>query len=337
MHEQLRRLNALYILDGLSTDLIYGPKERLEIDRLVDVFAPPQTRDSIQENLTLLADVEVILSGWGGPIMDHAFLSAAPNLKAVFHGAGSIRVFTPEPFWERDIAITSAYEANAVPVAEYTLSVILLSLKHFWRYAHGAKANQGWGDHTRPVTGCFDSTVGLISCGAVARRLLEMLRPFDLHRMVYCPFLSQREAAELGVELVSLPDLFRRADVVSIHTPLLPETTGLITGRHVASMRPNATLINTSRGPIVREPELIDVLRERPDLTAVLDVTDPEPPLDGSPFSELPNIVLTPHIAGSMGPEIRRLGRCMVEELRRFVAGEPLKWRITKEAAAKMA
>jgi phosphoglycerate dehydrogenase-like enzyme len=139
------------------------------------------------------------------------------------------------------------------------------------------------------------------------------------------------------VELLPLDELFRRADVVSLHTPLLKETEGMITGAHLASMKPGATFINTARGAIVREKEMIEALKKRPDLQAVLDVTHPEPPEPGSPLYTLPNVILTPHIAGSMDGECRRMGRYMVEELRRFVDGKPLRWQITREMATNRA
>jgi phosphoglycerate dehydrogenase-like enzyme len=269
--------------------------------------------------------------------MDEAFLEAAPKLRAVFYGAGSIRRIATNAFWERDILITSAYAANAVPVAEYTLGTILLSLKHFWRFAGLAKRGQGWGDHTRPVTGGYRATVGLISFGMIARKIAELLRAFDVDVLVYCPFLSESAAQERGVRRCALEEIFRCADVISLHTPELPETLGMITGELLASMKPGATFINTARGAVVRENEMIAVLTRRPDLTAVLDVTDPEPPAPDSPLLTLSNVVLTPHIAGSMGREIQRLGRYMVEELQRYLAGEPLRWRITRELAEKLA
>lgn len=331
-----RLLKALYLLDERSLPLIYGPDEQRAIAELVDFIGPPQTRQSIQRNLSLLADVEVLLSGWHAPVMDKAFLDAAPKLRAVFYGAGSTRYFTTEAFWERGIVLTSAAAANAIPAAEYTQSVIVLSLKHFWQLSAQTKNGGGW-DPTRAMPGCYGSTVGLISLGMVARKTLELLRPFELRRLVSCPFLTDEEARRLGVERCGLEELFRRSDVVSLHTPDLPETRGMIRGEHFAMMKPGATFINTARGAIVRETEMIEVLRKRPDLTAVLDVTDPEPPALDSPLRSLPNVVLTPHIAGSMGAEIKRLGRCMVEELQRYVAGKPLRWQITREAAATLA
>jgi phosphoglycerate dehydrogenase-like enzyme len=332
-----QRLKGLYVLDRDTFGLIYGPDERRAVAELVDIYAPPQTAESVAQNPALLAEADVILSGWGAPRMDDAFLDGAPKLQAVFYGAGSIRPFATDAIWKRGVIVTSAAVANAQPVAEYTLAAILLSLKHFWRYAAAARNGDGWGDHKRPVPGSFRATVGLISLGTVARRVLELLEPFDVQRLVYDPFLTDEQAGELDVERCSLEDVFRRADVVSLHAPELRETRGMIAGRHFAAMKPGATFINTARGAIVRETEMVEALRRRPDVTAVLDVTDPEPPVRGSALLTLPNVVLTPHIAGSMGSEIRRLGHCMVEELRRYVNGEPLRWQITREIAARLA
>lgn len=106
---------------------------------------------------------------------------------------------------------------------------------------------------------------------------------------------------------------------------------------HFAAMKPGATFLNTARGAIVREAELIEVLRARPDLLAVLDVTYPEPPVPGSPFYTLPNVILTPHIAGSLDQECQRMGQIVVDELKRFLAGEPLQWAISQQQAAVMA
>lgn len=332
-----QRLRGLFLLDGLSTSLIYGEDVRRELQALADFEQPPQTRETLAQNPGILREVEVIFSGWGAPVMDEAFLEAAPNLQAIFYGAGSIRACTTPAFWQRDIVITSAYAANAIPVAEYTLSTILLSLKHFWRMAREARRGEGWGDHTRPVGGAYRAKVGLVSFGMIARKTSELLGAFDVQRLVSCPFLGEAEAEKLQVRRCSLPEIFQAADVVSLHTPDLPETRGLITGSLFASMKKDATFINTARGPVVRQEEMIEVLQQRPDLTAVLDVTDPEPPERGSPLLTLPNVVLTPHIAGSMGVEIQRLGQYMLEEFKRYLAGEALKWRITRELAQKLA
>lgn len=333
----MTRLKGIYLLEAQSFPLIYGEAEQRDIARRVDIIAPPQTRESIRSDPSPLAEAEVIFSGWGAPKMDADFLALAPRLKAVFYGAGTTGYFTTEAFWDRNIVVTSAYAANAVPVADYTLGTILLSLRHFWSYSRHAKAGGDWGDQTRYMPGSFNTTVALIGCGMIARRVIQLLRSFDLHCIVCDPFLDDFEAAQLGVTRCSLEEAFRQGDVVSLHAANRPETKDMITGEHFALMKHGATFINTARGGIIRESEMTDALAARPDLTAVIDVCHREPPLPTSPLLSLKNVVLTPHIAGSHAAEIQRLGRYMVEELQRYLNNEPLRWQITRELSARLA
>ena len=329
-------LNGLYVLDPSSYDLIYGPAEREEIGRLVHILGPPETAASVLEHPAKLAEVDVILSGWGAPRMDAAFLAAAPRLQAVFYGAGSVRGVVSDAFWDRGIQICTAAAANAGPVAEYALAMILSSLKHGWQSAQRLRQQRNYAV-PREFPGAFGTTVGLVSLGVIGRRVRELMRPFDLRVLAYDPYVSTAQAAELGVTLVDLDRLFSEADVISLHTPWLKETEGMVTGRHFGRMKPGATFINTARGAVVREAELVATLQARPDVYAVLDVTWPEPPVPESPLYTLPNVFLTPHIAGSMGAECRRMGRCMVEELQRHIAGQPLRWSVSREQLARMA
>ncbi|WP_043589454.1 hydroxyacid dehydrogenase [Geminisphaera colitermitum] len=328
---------GLIVLESHAFELIYGEEMLAEIAHRVQLLSPrPLTKAELGRNPALLRDVEVIFSGWGAPMMDAAFLDAAPKLQSVFYGAGSIRGFTSEAFWKRSILVASAYAMNAIPVAEFTLGAVLLSLKNTWRYALGANR---LGAHMErvPCAGGYGSKVGLISLGMIGRLVRERLRPFDLDVLAYDPFVTQAQATALDVEMVSLDDIFRRCDVVSLHTPWLKETEGMIQGRHFELMKNGATFINTARGAVVHEPGMIDVLTKRPDLTALLDVTYPEPPVAGSPFYTLPNVVLTPHIAGSQNRECRRMGRLMIDEFDRWERNEPMKWAISEEKAALLA
>jgi phosphoglycerate dehydrogenase-like enzyme len=329
-------LKGIFLLNTNAYHDIYSPPERREIERLVDIYAPPQTKESVQKNPAILREAEVIFSGWGMVVMDEAFLAAAPDLKAVFYGAGSIRGIVTDAFWDSGIIITSSYAANAVPVAEYTLAQILFSLKRGWYFALTTK-REGRYPPRDPVLGNYGSTVGLISLGMVGRRVCELLRPFDLKIIAYDPYVMAEDAAGPNVELCPLDEIFRRADVVSLHTPWLKETEGMITGAHLAAMKTNATFINTARGAIVREQEMIGVLQQRPDLWAILDVTYPEPPEPGSPLYTLPNVILTPHIAGALDAERRRQGQIVVDQLKKFLNNEPLDWAISREKAKIMA
>lgn len=327
---------AIYLLSAPACGKIYDEDGRRQIEEMCEVIGELLTADSILEHSDLLAQADFIFSGWGCAELNEAFLDKAKNLKAVFYGAGSIRgIVTPE-FWKRGIVITSSWVANAVPVTEFALAEILFSLKQGWRYALGMKRTGKYMERME-CAGAYHSTVALISLGMIGRNLARRLKTFDINVIAYDPFVSAEDARELGVELVSLEEAFRRADVVSVHTPWLKETENMIGGKHIYSMKKNAILINTSRGAIINEPEMCQILSSRQDLTAVLDVTWPEPVPDDSPLLSLPNVVLTPHIAGSLDKECSRMGQYAIDECRRFINGEPLKYQVTEEMARRMA
>ncbi len=228
------------------------------------------------------------------------FFRRFPKLKVVFYGAGTVRGFVTDAFWRRKIRLTNAASANAVPVSEYTISQILFALKHGWQQALYIRKHKKFPDRYL-LPGAYQSTVGLISLGMIGRLVAKKLQQFDLNVVAYDPYITPEEGARLKVKLMSLEEVFTVSDVVSCHTPVLKETEKMIQRRQFESMKPGATFINTARGALVHEDEMIHVLKKRPDLFALLDVTEPMPPVEGSPLYNMPNIMLTPHIAGCWG------------------------------------
>ena len=327
---------GLYLLHQSSFESVYDTAMRAEIGELLDIEDSPVTQAELADNPGILESVEIIMSSWGCPVLDANLLKAAPKLKAIFYGAGSIRGFVTEEFWDRNIVISSAYAANAIPVAEYTVSLILFSLKSGWQHVFDGRSRAAWPQRFK-VPGAYRTTIGLISFGMIARHVYRLLKSFDVKVVVYDPFLSVEEAQAMEIEKVTLDELFECSNVVSLHTPLLPETVGMITESHFARMKKDAAFINTARGAIVDEPGMIHVLSERPDIYALLDVTHPEPPVKDSALYTLPNVVLTPHIAGSMDKECSRMGQYMLDELKRYLADEQLHWQISRERAATLA
>jgi phosphoglycerate dehydrogenase-like enzyme len=187
------------------------------------------------------------------------------------------------------------------------------------------------------VPGAFHTTVGLLSLGAIGRMVAQRLKNHDVRVVAHDPYVDPEQAAELGVELVSLERLFVDSDVVSIHAPNLPATRGMVSGELIRSMKPDASLINTARGQVIDEPALIEALRERDDLDAILDVAANEPDNADSPLWDLPNVILTPHIARSMDKECRRMGEYMVEEWERYRTGQALEHEVTEALLKTMA
>lgn len=329
---------GLFIMDENLFEKVYTPDIQREISQYIDIIGKPLTKYNYQEEGNLLKEAEVIFSGWGAPVFDQSFLEKTPSLEAIFYAAGTMKKLLSDEIWERDIKVTTANQANAIPVAEFTLSEILFSLKNGWQLSRRLKEEKNYiNGMYQPLIGNYQATAGIISLSQIGRKVTDLLRHFDLNVLAYDPFVNEDEASNLNVELCSLEAIFKHADVVSLHSPLLPETKGMIRKEHFQSMKQNATFINTARGAIVREDEMIEVLQERTDITAVLDVTYPEPPAEQSKLYTLPNVVLTPHIAGSSGNERARLGAFMLEEAKRFTAGEPLQYKITKQSYRNMA
>lgn len=328
---------ALFILDNTVYERIYPHPIYDEICSLVDVYAPPQHPNVVNQKPELLSEMELLFSSWTCPPIDEEFLALAPNLKMVFYGAGSIKHVVTKAFWERGIRITHAANANALIVAQFTLGQIIMSLKGVWKYMQQTRSDRTF-NQTTGNAGLRKSKVGIIGLGLIGRHVCTLLQPFDVDILVYDPYIDQQNKHQLDIQIVDLETVFREAHVVSLHAPLTSETRGMINASHFELMLPNSTFINTARGAIVREDEMIAVLRERKDIFAILDVTHPEPPTSESEIYNLPNIILTPHIAGAIEKnETATMGDAMLQELRRYLKGEPLQWEINKEQLETMA
>lgn len=312
-------------MDPAHLPQVYGPDEQAQIQACMEVLPSVTT------------DVEAIFSGWGAPVMDARFLDPLRGLRAVFYAGGSVRPFATTALWERGIRVVTAAAANARPTAEFAFAEIVFSLKRAWPHFAGSGPQLRWPVQDPLMPGAYRSVVGLLSLGRTGRMVAEFLRMLEVKVVAYDPLVTPAEAAMLGAQLTTLDEVFARSDVVSCHMPLLPATTRVLGRAHFAALRRGATFINTARGAIVREDELIGVLQARPDLTAVLDVTDPEPPAKDSPLRQLPNVVLTPHLAGSLGPECRRLGSWIAREAARYVQGEPLQGEVGPSQLATIA
>ncbi|HEX2951976.1 MAG TPA: hydroxyacid dehydrogenase [Armatimonadota bacterium] len=291
-------------------------------------FVDARFTNQADEVIGKLADVDIILSTWGMPVVDNAFITAVPNLKAIFYAAGTVKGFVTPTVWEHNITISSAAPANAVPVAEYTLGVILLSNKRFWSVKGKTQRVA--------MPGNYQRTIGIIGASMVGREVIRLLKSYDLKVLLYDPFVNGDAAKSMGVRKVDLPTLMAESDVVSLHAPNLPELRHMLNADPFSRMKDGATFINTARGALVDEAALIAEL-QRGRIFAILDVTDPEPPVADSPFFTLPNVVYTPHIAGSLDQECHRMADFAISEMERFLAGEPLQNAIRHEALTHLA
>ncbi|MEY8370887.1 hydroxyacid dehydrogenase [Aerococcaceae bacterium 50-4] len=328
-------VKGIYVMSPELFDAVYASETRRHIQSLI------QIEDTITDLTTMSLDdqVEVLLGGWGMPQLTEVILDKMPNLKIIFYAAGTMKGIVTDAVWQRGIRITTANQANAQPVAEYALGQILISMKNTYKLARQVNEDQGYmiGPMREDITGLYQTTVGITSLSAIGKQVIKLLQPFDVNIQVYDPYGTKELADQLDVTLVSLEWLFESSDVISLHTPLLPATEQMVDEGLLSAMKPNTTLINTARGGLIDEDALIDVLRNRPDLTAVLDVTNPEPPEKGSAMYALDNIILTPHIAGSAGAERKRLGDAMAGEVAQYLENNQLKFEVTENMFNKMA
>jgi len=330
------RMRARLVMEERRRHDVYPDDVLAMIDATVTLQRPFLTAAELADQPEALRDTDVLLTGWGAPVVDGALLERAPHLRGVLHAAGSVKHMIAPEVWARGVAVVSAAAANADPVAEIAVAQIVLA-------ARGVPAARRRYVRERQLTaagaasGARGRTVGLVALGEIGRRVAERLQGSGLRLLAADPFADAAAAAEVGVELVSLEELFATADVVSLHAPLLPATTGMIDAALLRRLPEGATLINTARGGLVDEDGLVAVWRERPDLTALLDVTVEEPPAPSSPLWTLENVELTPHVAGSMGEDRAAMGRLVAAELRRWVAGEALQHRIDPTSLDRIA
>jgi phosphoglycerate dehydrogenase-like enzyme len=269
------------------------------------------------------ASVDVLVTGWGSPPFTDIDLARMPALRAILHAAGSVKGVLPDASaWQRGLLVTSAAVANAEPVAEFTASLILLAEKRYWSMARAYSAAPELAHDLDQRVGNYGSTVGLVGLSRIGRRVADRLESTGIRLIAFDPTVAPDDPRWQRIGRRSLLELAAESDVVSLHAPLLPGTSGMIDRHFLAAMRDDATIINTARGGLIDEAALLAELGTGR-LTALLDVTVEEPlPLD-HPLRSLPNVVITPHLAGAQGNEVRRLGAQVTAELVRLRDGLP--------------
>lgn len=325
------RPSALLLMRAEAFGDLFDPVRRARLDGLVRLEDPARVeRLDAPGARERLASAELLITGWGMPGLGAEVLGLAPALRAIVHTGGSVKHHVSPEFWDRGVVVTSAADANAIPVAEFTLATILLEGKRAAQYIAGFRAHRdvggAWRDDIPPAVN-YGGTVGIIGFSRVGRRVVELLRPFDLEVLVADPHASAEEVAAAGARLVDLDPMLHASDIVSVHAPELPETHRLLDARRLGMLRRDAVLINTARGSLVDADALVERCRAGT-LRAVLDVTSPEPLPADSPLFETPGIVLSPHIAGAMHAETHRLADSALDDIERIVRGEAPEHRV---------
>ncbi|WP_372847424.1 NAD(P)-dependent oxidoreductase [Pontiella sp.] len=309
-------------------DQVYGDRQQL-VAEISDLYPTLITPDNFDAEVEHLRDLEVVFCTWRMLELTDEQIDKLPNLKAILYAAGSVKSFAT-PYLERGIRVSSAIEANGVPVAEFALAQVLLAGAGFWRNSRECvdEASTFMGRNHRGH-GNYDNRVAILGNGTISNHLQAMLARHKLEVVV----VPSRESNRT----VSLEEAFATSVAVVNLFPDRDDNVGVFNGKLFARMMDSATFINVGRGRQVNEDELVEVMKARPDLTALLDVQHPEPPKDGSELYRTPNILLSGHLAGSKGTELRRMADYMVEEYKRLEAGIPLKYEVDLETVKAMA
>ncbi len=324
----------LYALSREHFTRIVPPHVRDRIAAACDVIPAP-VPDTMDKAFVLshIRDAEILVSSWGTPAVDAEILALAPRLKLVAHAAGTIKPMMSEEAWGRGIRVTGSAQAIATGVAEYCLTLIIAASKRVFWISH--RVRSGFWSRTEDLFGTpfeiYRQRVGIIAASFVGRELVRLLRPMGCAIVVYDPYWSKQRIAELGaVKADTLDEIFSTCRVVSLNAPTTRETEGMIRGRHFAQLPDGAVFINTARGILIAQDEMVDELR-RGRFVACLDVTSPEPlPVD-HPLRRLPNVVITPHIASGVVENRVRIGEFIAEELERYAAGRELRGEVTRD------
>ncbi len=329
-------MRILFVGDETNIRRVY-PAETLKTLQKEGADLHVYTKEELLVNPK--ADAEYIFSTWGMPHFTCEEIRAAlPQAKAVFYAAGSVQGFAKE-FLECGVKVFSAWGANAVPVAEYTVAQMILANKGFFAVSGFCNPAERQEAANRFATypGNYGCNIGIIGAGMIGRLVIEMLANYNFHIKVFDPFLPLEKAKSMGVEICTLEEIFSTCQIVSNHLANNEATRGMLGYSLFSKMKDNATFINTGRGAQVVEEDLVRAFEEVPTRVALLDVTYPEPPEEGHPFYTMPNVVLTPHIAGSAGDEVWRMSAYMVEEYHRLASGEAVKYEVTQAMLATMA
>ncbi|MCD7059874.1 hydroxyacid dehydrogenase [Pelagibacterium xiamenense] len=322
---------TLHVFNDRSLDRLAASCDILSRAPIED-FSTPEAR-------ALLAEADILVTGWGAPYVGADVLRQAPRLKLIAHAAGTVKYTIDPAAYAAGIAVTHAADANAVPVAEFTLAAIIFANKRVFELRDLYRA-----DHTRRSTwalmdepiGNYRRTVGLIGASRIGRKVAKLLQILEVDVLLADPYVAKSDPVTRHARLVDLETLLTESDIVSLHAPALPSTRHMIGERQLRLMRDGATFINTARGMLVDEAALVAEL-ETGRINAIIDVTDPEIPADGSPLYSLPNVFLTPHVAGAGGTERLRLGEMTIAEIERFVSGEPLQHAIEPDLLERLA
>ena len=291
---------------------------------------------SVESVKKAIAGADIAITSWGNTTLTKEILDECPNLKLVVHAAGTVKPIVSDELWERGIRVTGSPKPLGQGVAETALGLTISASKNFYNLNTNLH-NGGWAEGKENIRELYELTVGVVSSGWVGRHYIKLLQNFDVDVLLYDPYVTDEKAAEMGCKKANFETLLKECDIISIHAPSIPATNNLFNAETLKLMKKDAVLINTARGSIVDEAALYEHMKAGNLKYACLDVFNPEPPAADNPLRTLPNVILTPHLAGLAQNGRRRIGMHAAEEIERFINGEKMECEVLKEMLETMA
>ena len=332
--ESKERIDSVY-----SNNIEIMQKLTSELEFPADII----NLSNIEQYKDYTNECRYIFSTWGMLNLNEIDIAKYfSKCEVVFYGAGSVQYFARE-YLKSGIKITSAWVANGIPVAEFAVSEIIMAFKGYYKILRKVKKPDDWWSLHRTTggnyTGNYNTKIGILGAGTIGKRVISYLQKLNIKTeiLVHDPYFSEKQAAEMNVRKASLEEIFKTCGVISNHVANLPSTVGMINKTHFDLMQDYSTFINTGRGAQIVESDMINALKNNKTLTALLDVTEPEPPETDSELYNLDNVILTPHIAGVIGNELHRLSDCMYDEYNLYENEKKLNYEVTLEMLEYMA
>lgn len=309
---------------GLAQDIV-SDRARRTLENLGAVEWNSLDRDYSAEELEiLLPGADAVVTSWGSPVFTSELLAVADKLKIVGHAAGSVKNRMPKEGYDRGIVVLSAAAVIADSVAEYTLWAMLSMQRDLYPYEPLMKKEKGW---KRSDMGfaheLYYKKVGIVAASMVGRRVIKLLAPFGCEVLVYDPYLNEEQSRDLGVEKATLEEIFTTCDIVSLHTPVTPETKEMVTAKHFQAMGDGTLFINTARAWVVDYKAMMAELRTGR-IRAVLDVFDKEPLPEDDELRSMDNVYISPHVSGHTTESRFRLVEAIADDMQRFFTGQKL-------------
>lgn len=317
---------------------LFSKKDVSRLEEMCEfICEPPEVADEAFL-IDHIGEADIAISSWGTARFSDEVVGLAPNLKLLCHAAGSVKPVVSDAIWEKQVSVTSSAAAISYGVAEFCLGLILTASKRVYWAARDTRKG-GWDYSAYQFNGPFEiyqQKIGIIGASYVGKHLISLLKNFACDILLYDPYCSSEQADSLGVEKVdAIEELFRQCKVVSLNAPLTDSTKNMIRGKHFAALQDGALFINTARGAIVNQQEMVEELKKER-FIACVDVTEPEPPAEDDLLRSLPNVLLTPHQAGAIAENLLRIGTFVADEIEALCAGQPFVYEVAEEMLSRV-